>query len=51
MMVIEKTNGWIKIKVDGYPQRRYLYYSEREAIKHYRETYGLKYRKIEKVYI
>jgi hypothetical protein len=51
MMTIEKTNGWIKIKVDGYPQMRYLYYSEREAIKRYRELFNLKYRRIEKVYI
>lgn len=43
---IEKYNGWIFIRVDGYPRMKYLWYSEREALKRYREEYSLKHKKI-----
>lgn len=39
-------NGWVFVKVEGFPRVRYLWYNKREAVKKYRETHGLKYRKI-----
>ena len=39
-------NGAYIIRVDGYPQMRYYWYSKREAEKHYREKYGLKGKRI-----
>ena len=34
------------ICVDGFPERGFLYYSLREAIKEYRAAYNLKYKHI-----
>ena len=38
--------GWFFIRVDGFEKMRFLWYSEREAIKRYREAHNLKYKKI-----
>ena len=43
---IEQYNGWIFIKVDGYPRMKYLWYSKREAVARYRELNNLKRCKI-----
>ena len=34
------------IKVDGCPDHTYMYYTKREAIRQYRNLYGLRYKKI-----
>ena len=41
-----QNNGWLVIKVDGYPRRNFLGYSKREALAKYRAEYGLKHKKI-----
>ena len=40
-------NGVYVVMVDGYPKRKYWFYSRREAEKAYREENGLKHKKIE----
>lgn len=35
------------IRVEGYPEIAYLDYSLRDAIRKYRETYGLRYKHID----
>lgn len=39
---ITKDNGWYIIQVEGFPYRKYLYYSRREAISRYRAKFNLK---------
>lgn len=50
-MYIGKSNGWISIEVEGYPKMRYLWYSNKEAEKRYREKFGLVGKKMEKYYL
>ena len=50
-MVISKNNGWIKIRVDGVGEMRYLWYSKREAERRFREKFNLKGKKLEKIYL
>lgn len=40
-MYMRKSNGWWLIRVHGYPTRRYLYYTKREAVKKYRQEFRL----------
>lgn len=40
------SDGVIVIKVDGFPRERFFFYSMREAEKKYRESHGLKHKKI-----
>lgn len=40
-MYLRKSGGWWLIRVLGYPTRRYLYYTKREAVKKYRQEFGL----------
>jgi hypothetical protein len=51
IMIIDKANGWIRIKVDELPEQRYLWYSEREAIRKYREKYNLTGKHIRRFYM
>ena len=39
-------SGWYVIKVDGFPRMQYLWYSKREALRRYREKFGLQHIKV-----
>ena len=39
-------DGFYVIKVDGFPQVRYLWFSRRDAEREYREQFNLKYKRI-----
>lgn len=41
------TQASFYIRVDGYPEEGYLYYSLRDAIRKYRDAYGLRYKHID----
>ena len=40
-MYIRRSCGYLLIRVDGFPKRRYLYYTKREAVRRYRQEFGL----------
>lgn len=39
------------INGDSYPERAYMFYSEQDAIREYRNAYGLRGKHLTKVYI
>lgn len=40
-MRIWREDGYLHIRVSGYPHKIYLYYTKREAIRKYRQECGL----------
>ena len=49
IMTMEDINGMKIIKVDGYPEWKYIFYSWKEAERLYRERFNLKNKKLHKI--
>ena len=39
-------NGMLHLRVEGYPKWRFVFYTEREAVREYRKRFHLERRKI-----
>ena len=44
MIFISRINGWIVIEDDRGNHMRYLYYTEREALRKFKEQFGYRYK-------
>ena len=40
-MHLRRSGGWWWITVDGFPTKRYMFYTKREAVRRYRQEFGL----------
>lgn len=47
VQAVEKVRAYDRNYYKYYPERWYIDYNKRDAVRDYRETYGLKYKRVE----